>query len=211
MPAGNIGPDPTKQHPLSHPAQYTQNALQSLAGPSSAANQHSMAYSQSHSGQSQQPATSSSQPFSGSQYPQYGSSQAFTPMNYHGLSNAPLPPVGINPGTQTSVHAPSQGMAPYLTNQQMTQQASSRPVIAPPGAPVIGVQGQFGSQQYSTGSQATTSRINPTMVPSPVVVNEADQSKFNETAFVTSSLGVQLPPLPSTMTRYVDDGTAISF
>lgn len=58
--------------------------------------------------------------------------------------------------------------------------------------------------------QPPANRINPALVPSPVAVNEADQSRFNETAFVTSTLGTQSPPLPSTMARYVDDGNSSS-
>lgn len=78
----------------------------------------------------------------------------------------------------------------------------TRPGVPPPGAPFPGPNEPAMPPQ----APAASSRINPSMVPSPVVVNEADQSKFNEVAFVTSSLGQQLPPLPSTMTRYIDDG-----
>lgn len=99
---------------------------------------------------------------------------------------------------------------------QNYNQMPGRGPMPPPGAPLPGTspygaphQPYMAPPQQQQQPQQPQNRINPSMIPSPVTVNEADQSKFNETAFVTSTLGSQSPPLPSTMARYMDDGTRI--
>jgi protein transport protein SEC24 len=76
--------------------------------------------------------------------------------------------------------------------------------IPPPGAPFPSL------SESASNPQLASTRINPALIPSPVTVNEMDQNKFNETSFVTSSIGTQSPPFPSTMARYVDDGNSSS-
>lgn len=132
--------------------------------------------------------------------------------------SAPYSPQGPGPAMpQAPSNYPQSG--PYSAGPAPNaplQQYPSRGSIPPPGAPLPGT-GPYGAPQQQPymasqqqQAQPAQNRINPSMIPSPVTVNEADQSRFNETTFITSTLGSQCPPLPSTMARYVDDGTKLA-
>lgn len=154
----------------------------------------------SHPGPMPQSYPNSNQPIQGGpqQYPQ----GQYRPMPH------PPPPVPSMPGQyqyqqpQAQPFPPQQPISPTHPSYQPVAQG-----IPPPGA-------SFPNQDASRmvqGQQPASNRINPSMIPSPVTVNEADQSKFNESSFVTSTLGSQSPPLPSTMARYIDDGNFAVF
>ncbi len=129
------------------------------------------------------------------------------------------------PLSSQSIQSPSSGTyAPYPGQTQFqqatniySQPSAQRPSIPPPGAPYPGSANYPTSSVQNSGIPSihqdpvrsnSQNRINPNMIPSPVTVNETDQAKFNETSFITSTLGSQSPPLPSTMARYVDDGNS---
>ena len=115
-----------------------------------------------------------------------------------------MPPYPAQPQGPASYQQPSMPAAPMMQRPPMQGPAAypQQQQIPPPGAAFPSTAGPAAS------AQPASTRINPAMIPSPVTVNETDQSKFNEASFVTSSVGAQAPPLPSTMARYVDDGNS---
>lgn len=125
---------------------------------------------------------------------------AFPQSNPSSMPSFPSQPQGPASYHQQTPNMPT---APMMQRPPMQNPGYPQPQqVSPPGAPFPSTAAPVPSTQ-----QAST-RINPGMIPSPVTVNEADQSKFNETSFVTSSIGVQSPPLPTTMARYIDDGNS---
>jgi protein transport protein SEC24 len=136
----------------------------------------------------------------------------------------PLPPQpGMPPGPQPPQFGmpaqppqfgmqQQQGQPPQFGNPhfQQPQQQPGFPQpnmgLPPPSFGQPHQQGQQGLKPPSTlNPTPSRSRIDPNQIPSPLVVQEADQSTFDETQFNTFTRSV--PPLASTHFRAFDDGS----
>lgn len=192
MPTGIPYQQPQEQQQHQQQQQYSGQLNYNMYGQSNAIAGVQPGYGQ----QAQQPYNQ----YSGQQYSQ----PLQPPVQPQGYSQNPgMAPYPPQPSAPNQMRSPSMpGAAPSTFPNQM---APYPPSSTYPAA----VDPRYQGQPAMQSQQQQQSRLNPmSMVPTPVAVNEADQSKFNETAFVTSTIGSQSPPLTSTMAKYIDDGNS---
>jgi protein transport protein SEC24 len=116
----------------------------------------------------------------------------------------------FRPTAAQPAQAPAPGPGPAQNFPLQPQPAAPYPQQSPGPNTQLGVQ-PLPSPAVAAhpGSMPTRakSKIDPDQIPSPINVHEADQKQYDQYPFYTSSR--QPPPLPSTQTQILDEGTVV--